>query len=62
MSDCWGCKCKPGWGYNQSLGLLMPIQGEPPNLTSTEKNNWDYDVCDLSSTDINDWVSFLFFH
>ena len=58
---CWGCECKLGWGYNQGLNILIPVQGEPPNVRSTVKNQWDYDwPTNLSSIDISYLVSSLF--
>ena len=62
MSDTWGRKCKPGWGWNQYLDLLVPVQRKPPNVTSRVTNFWFYGVWDMSSTDIKCWVSFSFAH
>ena len=61
---CFERECKLGWGYNQSLDLLIPIEGKPPGIKLEEKNEWDYlrRSCNLSSTKIYDSVSFLFFH
>ena len=60
LSWTWGRECKLGWGWNQDLDVLIPVQGEPPNITSEVKNEWDYSTWNVSSTDIECWVSVLF--
>ena len=58
---CWGRECKPGWGYNEYLNLLIPVQGRPPNVTSEVDCWWGYDWPEnLSSSDIFCKVSSLF--
>ena len=60
MALVWGRDCKLGWGWNESLGLLIPIEGESCNVKSETQNRWGYNVSSLSSTDFPDWVRFLF--
>ena len=57
---CWGRECKLGWGYDESLGLLIPIEEDNPNVTSEVENKWHYDVSRSSSNDIPYWVSLSF--
>ena len=59
--DCWGRECKLGWGWNEHLDLLIPVLGQPPNVTSGDWNFWGYSApSTVSSTDIERWVSFSF--
>ena len=58
--SCVGRECKLGWGYNKSLNRLIPIKGEPRNITSKAVNEWGYFVGPLSSTVLFPWVSLLF--
>ena len=60
--ECWGRECKLGWGWNRDLNLLIPVQGEPPNVTSEIKNEWGYWPYNLSSNNLQHWVSFSFAH
>ena len=57
-ASCWGRECKLGWGYNQSLDLLIPVEEEAPLIISESVNQWGYEVCNLSSTDIYYSVGF----
>ena len=59
---CDGRECKLGWGWNQSLFQLIPVQGEPLNVTSEAVNQWGYCVWDFASDDLLCWASFLFIH
>ena len=56
----WGRECKLGWGWNESWNYLIPVEGEPPNVTSASIKTWDRSAQLLSPTDIQCWVSFLF--
>ena len=60
MDYCWGRECKLGWGYNENFKILIPIQENPPNVTSGVRNIWGYDPKNLSSIDISYEVSLLF--
>ena len=62
MPDAWGRECKLGWGYNKSLYLVVPVEGEPPNVTSEIRDHWEHWIYNLSSTDVYHWVSFSFIH
>ena len=55
----WGRECKPGWGYNDSLDLLVPVEGEPSNVTAKDWNEWIYGAQSLSTNNIYYSVSFL---
>ena len=59
---CVGREFKLGWGWNQSLDLLIPVQGEPLNVTSEAVNQWEYWVYNLASDCLVRWVVFLFIH
>ena len=41
---CIGRECRLGWGYNESTGKLIPIDGEPLNVQSEVVNKWEYKV------------------
>ena len=56
---CWGCNCKVGWGYNDSLDLLIPVEEAPPNFTSIVTNDIICGIWTLSYTNINDCVGIL---
>ena len=58
----WICgrACKLGWEYNKSLCRLVPVGEQVFNIISKAKNEWSYIVFDLSSTDVNYLVSFIF--
>ena len=56
---CYGRKCEPGWGYDELLKKLIPIDGTPPNIISKNDNTSIYKFFDLSSTDIEYFVSLL---
>ena len=58
MPDTWGRECKLGWGYNEDLRTLITVEGES-KVTPETKNQWWYHVWNISSTDIEYWVSFL---
>ena len=62
MSNTLGRECKLGWGWNRDLGVLIPVQGQPPNVTSQGCSEWGYYPYTVSSTDIQCWVSFSFAH
>ena len=55
---CNGRECKLGWGYNNSLDQLIPIEEEPLNVTSHTVNQWEYWVFSFSSNIVVYWVSF----
>ena len=38
MNYCYGRECKLGWGYNEPMNRLVPVDEEPLNVTS-EINN-----------------------
>ena len=58
---CWGRECKLGWGCNQDFKILIPVQGEPPNVTSEVGNGWERCLPNnLSSIDISYEASLLF--
>ena len=59
---CIGRECKLGWGYNESLNRLIPVEGKPRNVISEAVNQWEYSVVNLSSTDLICWVNLLFIH
>ena len=59
MSFAWGSDCKLGWGYNNSLDLLIPIEGNPLSLAAEDMNDWEYSIHKLSYNTIVYWVSFL---
>ena len=59
---CYGRECKLGWGYNDPLDLLIPVQGEPLNVTSEAVNRWGYWVYPLLSNILFCWASFLFIY
>ena len=59
---CYGRECKLGWGYNDPLDLLIPVQGESLNVASEPVNQWWYWVYPLSSDRLVHWVGFLFIH
>ena len=61
-ADCWNHECKLGWGWNEDLNLLIPVEGEPLNVTSETENKWEYFHIPVSSTNIQCWVSFLLAH
>ena len=62
MDNIWGRECKLGWGYNKDLGLLIPVQGGPLNVTSEVRNIKSYDIFSVSSINIQYWVSSSFVH
>ena len=47
---CDGRECKPGWGYNRDLDLLVPVEETPLNIVSENINQISYYVSRLSST------------
>ena len=57
---CYGRECKLGWGWNQSLDLLIPVQGQPLNVTSEAADLQVYCAFNLSSDILLYWASFLF--
>ena len=59
---CDGCECKLGWGWNESMARLIPVEGRPRNITSKALNQSVYSVYSLSSTVLICWVSFLLIH
>ena len=59
MNRVCGRRCQLGWGYNESLGRFIPINGQPPSFTSEVMGDWEYHASDLSSTGIIHDVSFL---
>ena len=59
MVWCFGRQCKLGWGYNAFFDHLIPIEGEPLNITSETKYYWNYPVIDLLSMTINSQVNFF---
>ena len=50
---CIGRECKLGWGYNESTGQLVPINGEPLNVESEVLNEWGYTVHNQSLLDMD---------
>ena len=56
--DCCGRECKLGWGWDESTNRLIPVEGNPSDFKTNDKNEWMYD-CYLSSSDIQPFVSFL---
>ena len=62
MSGTYGRECQLGWGWNEDLNLLIPVQGKPPGVASQVKNTWNYSnwPSTMSSTHIECSVSFLF--
>jgi len=52
---CSGRECKLTWGWNQSLNLLIPVQGQPLHVTSEPVNQWLYWVWDFASDDLLCW-------
>ena len=60
MFNSFGRQCKPGWGFDILWNRLIPVEGEPPNVTSQIESRWNYDLGEFISTDIDYLVSFLF--
>jgi len=48
---CWGRNFKIGYGYNYSLGLLIPMEGTPLITELWNLESSSYYISDLSSTD-----------
>ena len=59
MVIVFGRECKLGWGYNESLDRLVPVEGKPNNIALNIDSEWRYYVYNLSSTNIVFSVSFL---
>ena len=55
-TDCYGRECKLGWGYNKSLNHLIPVQEKPPTVTTRAWDLKGYNVSNVMSTEIENWV------
>ena len=60
--ECRGRDCTLGCGYNESLDLLIPVEGDLPNVKRTNRNQWGHRIWSLTSTIIYYWVSIFFVH
>ena len=56
---CHGRECKLGWGYNESLDLLIPVEDHISTVISEVKNESFYEANSISSDDILYSVRFL---
>ena len=56
MPCTWGRECKLGWGYNESLERLIPVEVEASDIKSETCNLWKCSVRSSSSTNIRYWV------
>ena len=57
--DCYSRECKLGWGYNESLNLLIPVEGQPVNVKSELQSDCWYGVVGFSSGFPTYYVGFL---
>jgi len=58
---CNGRECKLGWGWNQSLSKLIPVEDTPVNATSKTMHNWNCCVYLLSSDILHCWKTISLF-
>ena len=60
MPCTWGRECKLGWGYNESLERLIPVDVEVSDSKPETWSSWECSVRSASSTYVRYWVSFWF--
>ena len=49
MTSYWnllGRECKVGWGYNGATDQIIPFEGDPPNLQSSELISSEFQYID----------------
>ena len=59
-NPCYGRECKLGWGWNESLDILIPVEENPRNVTSEVVNQRQYSVDYFLSNHLVCWASFSF--